>query len=116
MSTRLSEQSVDGLSPEAAKPVEESLGATCVLNHHRQNNPDDNDQAQIEQAVSHGVLLTGPGHDLGQKPIAQSRTDKQPDNVAHAHTSFPFPVTMFQPQFTITATRMTAIQNAGCFA
>ena len=55
MSTRLSEQPVDGLAPEIAEAIEERLGTVGVLNHHRQDYPDDNDQPQVEQTVSHGV-------------------------------------------------------------
>jgi hypothetical protein len=85
-----------------------------VLNHHRQDYPDDHDQAQIEQTVSHGVLLSG----LNEALVCPERrnAEQKPHDMRHAHTSFPFPVTMFQPQFTMTATRTTATQNAGCFA
>lgn len=108
--TGLTEQTIDRLPPKVAKTSEESLGAGSVGNHHGKDHADDDKHAEVEEGVHESRTFV---HQLGQQEVAQGRSDKQPDDMGHAHTSFPFPVTAFQTKLIATATTRTAIQNAG---
>jgi len=104
MLTRLSEQAVNALAPEPAKPVEECLCPARMRNHVSDDDTDNDEYRKLDQVKAHLTPLDKAGIDEPRDEYDDGPEDK----ATTAHTSRPFPVMSRQIKFTTIAAIATA--------